>query len=69
MPNISDPGTEEERLRSDIAEQQFVDFRTGLVRICYDPNFVSYILLLQLYTIAIVYYLSFQLYYLLFYFV
>jgi glutathione S-transferase len=34
-----EPETEDEKMRSDIAEQQFADFRMGLARISYDPNF------------------------------
>ncbi|KAG8189007.1 hypothetical protein JTE90_019017 [Oedothorax gibbosus] len=34
-----EPGTEDEKIHSDIVEQQFADFRMGLARISYDPNF------------------------------
>lgn len=31
--------TEEERVRVDILAEQSMDFRNGLVRLCYNPNF------------------------------
>lgn len=43
MPKFSEPQFDEDSVRSDLTEQQFVDFRTGLVRISYDANFVSYL--------------------------
>lgn len=30
-----------EKLRVDMAEQQFADFRMNWVRLCYNPDFVS----------------------------
>lgn len=33
--------TEDERVRVDVMAEQSMDFRNGLVRLCYNPAFVS----------------------------
>jgi len=37
--------SEEEKLRVDIADAEVCDFRSGFVSMCYNPNFVSLLLL------------------------